>query len=954
MHLESVGLSIWSDRKIRVGDEWDGVIKQELFEADIILLLVSVDFNTSKYCNDIEVAMAVERHEKGEARCIPIFVSECNFSNMPYAKLQGLPNDAKFITDTTNWPDLNKPLTNIATTLKKEVDKLLKERLNVSPPVFEAANSKKDEDAEEDLVAALKLIIEKKKNLSFDSTKEDIADYKVLADRLLNELYSFDEKVENIPALTDKYPIELFNQIYTTEKLSKPLIATINDIRNSSNYKWYQRALIVSAITISLIHHKAVDQNKILLLIDFVNDKEDKVWQRAIVGLVLALTHRKNAWIKFDAVKRRLQTLKTVADIQSSLSLISSLLETRLYLIYSSSEELYKLPFVESQPANCFIPFYCDNPAIKYFLDNSNGNDAEDVVDRIEKLPLPDFVKYTICYESNTKDKVKVVNENHKEYLQLLFGIADFYKPYLQIVSDIYGFFRFFPLEQREDVFTKNFSIANSSLKDLVFDELGKLNMLAAHHMNLKQWKEALEYWVKVNKLKSEIGSLTNTALCYRYLDNAKAEISVRLKIYDKYPNYNENILEIQSVYASLKNYEESWKWLNLTHVNDANRDKINKVKIELFIKEKKFNEAIAILDLVIAVNPSAENTYQRASALFEMEDYKGALVDLNNALAVNDTYSKAYYLMGKVYFELEEFDSAIQSFSKSIEIEPRNAKYHSELAFAFGGKGDTESYGKAFRNALKYEKNNDIINYNYSIYLATKKEYTKAIEYVDKALSVNSKNPDYCLMRAMTLTQIGSFESAIFWLNKALELGSVDNLIISIIYSKCKNYVKSLYYADLAEPLNALGYRHRSHVHFHLGDFSSALIDCDEAFKLEQSFINYETKILLYAKNGNFSEAKFFYAKGLALAKSEDKLILGAEIAWYEGQIEEFYTKLHLALEDGEDIDNLEEDIVLKCNDDEKFKELKERYSKNLNSMYTIDYKGKQFSLTATNKTKQ
>ena len=48
-------LETWHDRRIDAGDLWDKRIRQELEEADIILLLVSVDFLASDYCHDIEV-----------------------------------------------------------------------------------------------------------------------------------------------------------------------------------------------------------------------------------------------------------------------------------------------------------------------------------------------------------------------------------------------------------------------------------------------------------------------------------------------------------------------------------------------------------------------------------------------------------------------------------------------------------------------------------------------------------------------------------------------------------------------------------------------------------------------------------------------------------------------------------------------------------------------------------
>ena len=61
-------IASWYDHDISGGKQWDDEIKNHLDRATVILLLISPDFMTSDYCNDVEVARAMERHEAGEAR----------------------------------------------------------------------------------------------------------------------------------------------------------------------------------------------------------------------------------------------------------------------------------------------------------------------------------------------------------------------------------------------------------------------------------------------------------------------------------------------------------------------------------------------------------------------------------------------------------------------------------------------------------------------------------------------------------------------------------------------------------------------------------------------------------------------------------------------------------------------------------------------------------------------
>jgi hypothetical protein len=101
----------WSDRRITAGQEWDKQIDRHLESADIILLLVSPDFLASDYCYDIEVTRAMQRHEGGGARVVPIILRHCDdWQSAPFGKLQALPKDARPVTD---WPDRDKAFADV-------------------------------------------------------------------------------------------------------------------------------------------------------------------------------------------------------------------------------------------------------------------------------------------------------------------------------------------------------------------------------------------------------------------------------------------------------------------------------------------------------------------------------------------------------------------------------------------------------------------------------------------------------------------------------------------------------------------------------------------------------------------------------------------------------------------------------------------------------------------------
>ena len=111
----------WYDRQISGGKPWEQAISTHLHTADIILLLVSRAFIASDYSNRVEVKHALERHEKGEVRVIPVILRQCDWQDEPFAKLQALPRDARPVTD---WPNLDNALYDVAKGIKRVVEEL--------------------------------------------------------------------------------------------------------------------------------------------------------------------------------------------------------------------------------------------------------------------------------------------------------------------------------------------------------------------------------------------------------------------------------------------------------------------------------------------------------------------------------------------------------------------------------------------------------------------------------------------------------------------------------------------------------------------------------------------------------------------------------------------------------------------------------------------------------------
>ena len=94
VHLTQLGpkrngfIDAWSVAQVGSGEDARAAAAERLRSARIILLLISPDYVGSEECYDVEMVAAVARHDRGEARVIPVLLQECDYHAAPFAHLK--------------------------------------------------------------------------------------------------------------------------------------------------------------------------------------------------------------------------------------------------------------------------------------------------------------------------------------------------------------------------------------------------------------------------------------------------------------------------------------------------------------------------------------------------------------------------------------------------------------------------------------------------------------------------------------------------------------------------------------------------------------------------------------------------------------------------------------------------------------------------------------------------
>jgi serine/threonine-protein phosphatase 5 len=106
----------------------------------------------------------------------------------------------------------------------------------------------------------------------------------------------------------------------------------------------------------------------------------------------------------------------------------------------------------------------------------------------------------------------------------------------------------------------------------------------------------------------------------------------------------------------------------------DLDRAESHKTNANQLFAQKKFKDAVQEYTLAISYNPLQPTYYgNRAFAYIKQELYGAALLDANEAIALDPAYVKAYYRRAVAQMALGKLKEALADFKSVVKVAPRD-----------------------------------------------------------------------------------------------------------------------------------------------------------------------------------------------------------------------------------------------------------------------------------------
>ena len=99
--------------------------------------------------------------------------------------------------------------------------------------------------------------------------------------------------------------------------------------------------------------------------------------------------------------------------------------------------------------------------------------------------------------------------------------------------------------------------------------------------------------------------------------------------------------------------------------------------------------------------SPSAEDLKNVALNYVLLDDYVDADKWMSRSVQMNEKDPDAWYGLGRIRYTRQRFQDAVDSFQKTLALEPKSVKAENNLGLAYEGLNRTEDAIKAYRRAL-------------------------------------------------------------------------------------------------------------------------------------------------------------------------------------------------------------------------------------------------------------
>lgn len=294
---------------------------------------------------------------------------------------------------------------------------------------------------------------------------------------------------------------------------------------------------------------------------------------------------------------------------------------------------------------------------------------------------------------------------------------------------------------------------------------------------------------------------------------------------------------------------------------------------------------ALLIVSTSVVVNAQATGSIDDVRELLENNQLDAAFEKCKEILDILPEYPDAVFMLGRIYFQMGELDSAKTYVYKAIELDPANTEYREKIneMSAFTSKlneatrlvnsADYKSAKAIYKEVINENPNFADGYYNLALMYIRLDSIQQAAENFNRAMELRPEEDKYSkgyeiaakrfLSEGNDLMRRRNYRGAIGKFEKAITLNPEDYLgyyLASVAYYSEKNYNKALEMVNKSIERNdeyPKAYLLKGNTLDKLGKTDEAVEEYETALEIDQNYTDAWNRLgILYYKKKDFDNA--------------------------------------------------------------------------------------------------
>ncbi|MCA0429927.1 MAG: tetratricopeptide repeat protein [Bacteroidetes bacterium] len=125
-----------------------------------------------------------------------------------------------------------------------------------------------------------------------------------------------------------------------------------------------------------------------------------------------------------------------------------------------------------------------------------------------------------------------------------------------------------------------------------------------------------------------------------------------------------------------------------------------------LYLKINNIKKAISQFNTVLSIKDYNKAIVARASAYYMLQDYSKAMADAERVIEKDPLNSKAYFVLGNCYNDINNLDKAFFYFDKAISINAYNSEFYLKKGIVLGKKQNFQLCLENLNKAIELNSN--------------------------------------------------------------------------------------------------------------------------------------------------------------------------------------------------------------------------------------------------------